>query len=406
MTGTVAVASLALLLLASPATAQDGVRSLPTLESLGVGPWMNESGSVQFGLSGRADLDAYRTGDDPTELLGETGTYIAPRVRLFGDLFVGDDWFATAEARLDRGPSESTDGYEVRIEQAYLRWSPLEIAALQLGRFASPFGTYPSRHHTAGDWFIRPPLMYEYRTVVLADRVPATTDAWMTWKDDPSRRAVGAPPVWGAPYQWGSMAFGVLRDLSWRVAYMNSAPASGPDQWDELDFERGNLVAAIGYRFAPWVRTEVSYSNGSFLGRDLTPEQNPTVHGPGWFAQQIFSGEVLFELAHTQVRAEALHDTWVYAEEDAIDISWSVEARQELFQDWFVAGRLGQIRFSDVETTAGDQPWDYNVQRVQVAGGYRLASNAEVRAEYLTQATDGPVDPDDDVLALQLWWAF
>ena len=32
------------------AAAQDGERSLPTLESLGIGPWSNESGSIQLGL--------------------------------------------------------------------------------------------------------------------------------------------------------------------------------------------------------------------------------------------------------------------------------------------------------------------------------------------------------------------
>ena len=400
------VALVALVGVAAPAAAQDEVRSLPTLESLGVGPWMNRSGSVQFGLSGRADLDVYRTGDDPTWLMRETGTFVAPRVRLFGDLFVGESWFATTELRFDHGPVEAWTGYDFRVEQAFVRWSPAELLALQVGRFASPFGSYPSRHHTAGDWFIRPPLMYEHRTVVLSGQVPASTDGWMLWKDSLSFRERGAPPVWGAPYQWGGMAFGALRDLSWRVAYMNSAPAAGPSQWDRLDFERGNVVVAIGFRFAPWLRAELSHAVGSFLGRGLSDAENPTTHGPDWFKQQILGGELLFELAHTQVRGEAFHNTWLYVEDAAIDISWSMEARQELFQDWFVAGRVGQIRFRRVGTSTGGEHWDYNVQRVQAAGGYRLASNAEIRAEYLTQTTDGPVDPDDDVIAVQLWWAF
>ncbi|HEX6588731.1 MAG TPA: hypothetical protein VF039_06890 [Longimicrobiales bacterium] len=403
----------ALIALAAPLGAQDDGFALPTLESLGIGPWMNESGSIQFGLSGRADLDFYQTGDVETGLIAGTGSIVAPRVRLFGDLFVGDAWFVSTELRFDRGPMESLVGHEFRVEQAFVRWSPFTYAALQLGRFASPFGSYPSRHHTDDDWFIRPPVMYDHRTVVLTGRVPADADEWMAWKDSTELRERGVPPVWGAPYQWGGMAFGALRDLSWRVAYMNSAPASGPDQWDELGFESGSLVAAFGYRFAPWVRVEASYATGSFLERDLSEEQNPTIHGPGWFVQQIIGGELLFELAHTQLRAEAFHDTWTYVEDDAIDLSWSVEARQELFQDWFVAGRIGQMRFSDVEVPAAlpsdiprSEPWDYNVQRIQIAGGFRFASNAEIRAEYLTQTTDGPADPDDDVVALQLWWAF
>ncbi|HYE89405.1 MAG TPA: hypothetical protein VEA38_00240, partial [Terriglobales bacterium] len=332
-----------MLALAGPAAGQDGGRTLPTLESLGIGPWSNESGSIQFALSGRADVDAYFTGDDPTHLIRKTETFVAPRVRLFADLFVGASWFASAELRFDHGPVEAWEGHDFRVEQAFLRWSPLELLALQAGRFASPFASYPSRHHTEDDWFIRPPLMYEYRTTALASRIPPDEDVWVTWKDSADLRARGAPPVWGAPYQWGGMAFGVWRDLSWRVAYMNGAPSSGPSAWDRLDFERGNLVAALGWRFAPWVRTEFSYSTGPFMGRNLAEESAtvPDGHEITEYTQEIFSGELLFELQHTQLRAEAFHDTWNVARvlDDAIDISWSVEARQELFQDWFVAGR-------------------------------------------------------------------
>ena len=40
-----------------------------------------------------------------------------------------------------------------------------EDFAIQVGRFASPFGSYPGRHLTPVDPFIRPPLPYDYRTI-------------------------------------------------------------------------------------------------------------------------------------------------------------------------------------------------------------------------------------------------
>jgi hypothetical protein len=117
------------------------------------------------------------------------------------------------------------------------------------------------------------------------------------------------------------------------------------------------------------------------------------------------------------VRAEAFHDTWEVPNvaTNPIDISWSLEARQKLHPELFVAGRIGQIRFNDIEVgsigyegvaTDGTAPWDYNVRRVQVGFGHRLASNAEVRAEFMRNSTDGPVDPEDDLFSIQLWWAF
>ena len=101
--------------------------------------------------------------------------------------------------------------------------------------------------------------------------------------------------------------------------------------------------------------------------------------------------------------------------DDPIDISWSVEGRREVHPDLFVAARVGQIRFNDVRVSAigynglpvfGYEAWDYNVRRLQVAFGHRLASNAEIRAEFMSNVTEGPIDPEDDLFSVQFWWAF
>lgn len=410
----------AILIWAMPtgARAQDEA-SLPTLESIGLGGWSTPNGFLQLALSGRADLEAYMPGADPAWLVESTDPFLTPRIRFFTDLFVGASWYATAELRADGGEAPAAGRLEGRVEQAFVRWAPFPFFALQAGRFASPFGSYPSRHHTDGDWFIRPPLMYEYRTMVSSMEVPLTSTQFIEWKDDPERfRPIGAPPVWAAPYQWGGMVFGVLRDLSWRAAIVNSAPSSEPPEWgwNGGEFDRANWVGALAWRFAPWLRVEASYSQGPYLQR--------AVLGPipsGWdladYEQFLWGLEALFEAAHTQIRAEAFHDRWVVPNvaEDPIDISWSVEARQKLHPDLFVAARLGQIRFNEIGyrgigydgvLVEGRDRWDYNVRRFQVAFGHRLARNAELRAEFMTNATQAPREPEDDLFSIQLWWAF
>lgn len=400
------------------AHAQDGP-ALPTLESIGLGGWSTPNGFLQLALSGRADIEAYMPGADPAWLIQSTDPFVTPRIRFFTDLFVGATGYATAELRADGGEAPAAGRLEGRLEQAFVRWAPFDFLAVQAGKFASPFGSYPSRHHTDADWFIRPPVMYEYRTMVSSQEAPLNEARFVAWKDDPEQfRPIGAPPVWAAPYQWGGMAFGVFRDLSWRAAYVNSAPSSEPEEWEWNggEFDRGNWIGALGWRFAPWVRVEASYNQGPYLQR--------AVRGPiptGWdladYDQFLWGLEALFELAHTQVRAEAFHDRWVVPNvaDDPIDISWSVEARQKLHPDLFVAARLGQIRFNEIDyrgidydgvLVEGRDRWDYNARRFQVAFGYRLARNAEVRAEFMSNATEGPLDPDDDLFSIQLWWAF
>lgn len=416
----IGAAACALLLAGSPAAAQEAIPTLPTLESIGLSGWSTPNGFLQIALSGRADLELYAPGAEPAWLVEQTrAPFGVPRVRFFTDLFVGSLIYATTELRVDMGEAEAQHELDARVEQAFVRATPFDFFALQAGKFASAFGSYPSRHHGPGDWFIRPPLMYEYRTMVSSEEVPLNAAAWTGWKDDPDQfRPIGAPPVWAAPYQWGVMAFGAVRHFSWRAAWQNSAPSSEPEEWawNDAATDRGNLIGAIGWRFAPWVRVEVSYSQGPYLRREVTGPV-PGDAELSDFDQFLWGGELLFELAHTQVRAEVFHDRWEVPNvaTEAIDVSWSVEGRQELHPDLFVSGRLGQIRFNDVRVSSigydglpvlGEEAWDYNVRRLQVAFGHRVATNAEIRAEFMHNETEGPVDPDDDLFSVQFWWAF
>ena len=70
------------------------------------------------------------------------------------------------------------------MEQAFLRLSTTTgSAAIQAGRFASPFGAYASRHLTEIDPFLRPPLPYDYRTVMNRWRWPGS---WTTRRRSPT----------------------------------------------------------------------------------------------------------------------------------------------------------------------------------------------------------------------------
>lgn len=394
--------------LPAPAHAQRG-GGLPTLEGVG---WMSPEGTVQLGFSGRLDLEGYVPGDAPPGLIASTDPFVAGRLRVFGDLFVGQSWYATAELRVDRGEEPAAGDLDARVEQAFLRWSRYGFLGLQAGKFVTPLGGYPSRHHTAADPLVRPPLMYDYRTVLSTFELPASSADFVSWKrpETPDRRPRGAPPIWGSPYPWGAMALGVIGPLDYQLAYVNSAPGTEPEQWAWDEMERPSLIAAVGYRVTPWLRARVSHSRGPYL--DPSAETDPlwrdNLSLGGW-DQAIFGLEMVFERGHTSLRAEAFHDSWqvVNVEEDVVDISYSVEAVQTLLPGLHVAARYGAITFSEHADPPNDQItwWDYDVRRVQVGGGWRFLRNAGVKAEYMiTRAADN--DPDDDLASVQLWWEF
>jgi len=73
----------------------------------------------------------------------------------------------------------------------------------------------------------------------------------------------------------------------------------------------------------------------------------------------------------------------------------------------YAAARYSGIRFSRIDDGAGTQVrWDYPVDRVQVAAGYRLSRTTELRAEYMLNSTDAPPDASDDLFSVRWSWTF
>ena len=73
----------------------------------------------------------------------------------------------------------------------------------------------------------------------------------------------------------------------------------------------------------------------------------------------------------------------------------------------WIAGRLGAIHYQDLEGGAsGPAPWDHDVRRTQFSAGYRIARNLEAKAEWMQTDMEGPLDTRDDLVSMQLWWAY
>jgi hypothetical protein len=393
-------------------------QALPTLSDLGAS-WISPGGGVQLHAAGRLDAEFYAPADAPPWLIPGTDAFATGRLRLFGDLFLGEAWFVTAELRADGGEAPERGRAEARLEQLFVRWTRGAGLALQAGRFVAPLGSYPSRHHTTADPLIRPPLPYEYRTMVSAREVPANSGAFADWKDDPATfRPIGAPPIWGAPYPWGALAMGSWRALSYHAAIVNSAPSSEPAEWGlrANPFDRPTLMAGAGYQLAPWLRLDVHHSRGPYLESRVVGPM-PAEAGVADFRQLIWGAELLYQLGSRSLRAEAFHDRWEVPNvpDDPIDVSWSVEAVQKLRAGWFIAARYGAIHFRpialggfgyDGPMVDGRAVWDYDATRLQLGTGYRLLRNVEARAEYAWNRSDAAGSPRADLLSLQLWWEF
>jgi adenylate cyclase len=407
-------------LAAGPVATPAGAQELPTLSGLGIG-YISPGGAVQFDLSGRLDLEAYVPADEPAWIIPDTDPFAAARARLFGDLFLGHHLFVGTELRVDRGEEPRAGPWSARMDQAFVRVGPFARVVVQAGKFVTPFGGYPQRHHTVADPFVRPPLMYEYRTMVTSGEAPGSAAGWLAWKDGQPRdfRPDGAPPIWGVPYQWGGMVSAAIGPGLLRVAGMNSAPSSEPAAWgwDVDRFSNPSWVVGLGADLSPALRVDGWYNRGPYL--------EPTVEGvldPGWrpedYVQEIFGVGGTYAIGRTILRAEAFADRWEVPNvpDDAWDVSYYLEGELRVRAGAYVAARFGEIRFNRLGRGFGsgspyeggdDLRWDYDTRRLQLAAGYRLARNAGIRAEYMINRTDRPQgDPSDNLFSIQLWWDY
>ncbi len=366
----------------------------------------SESGSFQLGLSGRVILEGLAPGQNGSGLIEDSANFLSGRASIFADAYIGSHLLATGEFRLDTGEAPRKGVLTGRVEQAFLRYKPWlnQNLHIQYGKFVSPFGAYNQRHDTAADPFIRPPLMYDYRTMVSSRLIPRSNDRFIDWKYVPNFfRPVGSPVIWGNPYQVGAMFFGGFRNWDFRLAVMNSAPSSEPDMWNYQIGQKSHpsYVAHIGYRILPEFYLGVAYGTGPYLNDSVRGSVKDDFNS---YKQKIWQVEFLFERGRTQVRGEAFHDTWEVenVRDNPVDISGYVEIKQKFLSGLYGALRYGTIRYNEIRRSSGTkEAWDFDIWRAQAALGYRVLRNLEVRAEYMHNRTGGLTDPRDDLFSIQ-----
>src|SRR5436853_7815552 len=123
----------------------------------------------QLQLSGLIDFEGYFIDQRAPALIQTDDSFLFnPRLSIFLDAQWTNHLYFFGQARLDRGFDPSDQGAQVRLDEYFLRYTPLEHPwiSFQVGKFATVVGNWTSRHFSWDNPFINAPLPYEHVTAI------------------------------------------------------------------------------------------------------------------------------------------------------------------------------------------------------------------------------------------------
>src|ERR1700686_4337698 len=108
----------------------------------------DQQNRFQLQLSGLIDFEGYFIDQRPPGLISSDDSFLFnPRISLFLDAQFLNHFYFFAQTRLDRGFDPWDSGAQLRLDEYFLRYTPLDNARVnfQIGKFATAVGSWVRR---------------------------------------------------------------------------------------------------------------------------------------------------------------------------------------------------------------------------------------------------------------------
>lgn len=377
-------------------------------------------GPADFSFGGELNLEAYVYDDEAPGVSVEDaplrsnhyerpqqadGPEAGGRLKLTLDVQIGERLSAFVEGRVDHGaPFDEGEAVGARIEQAWARAGLLEAAALdlQLGKFAPPLGNFLPRHEPRRNPLVTFPLPYDHVTTFM--RAGDTTSAVLNRRDRPDVKDWRVP-IYREIYGWGAQLGGEVPPFTWAAALFNSAPGTWAFDWNERP-DVPTLYLRGTWAVDPTLTLGASFSRGPYEKDDA--DGVPPGREAGDFPQTLAGVDAAWASGDVEIHAELIWSRFEAPFIDDLDLlSGYVEAKVDVAPGVFVAARLAQMAFGEIEDAAGEsRRWDRGLYRAELGGGYFFTRSLWVKVTGQLNRTSGGREPDDDLLAFQLGLEF
>ncbi|HEY0368977.1 MAG TPA: hypothetical protein VGC85_05225 [Chthoniobacterales bacterium] len=350
--------------------------------------------NVRVKLSGTLDLEYYHFDQPPPGLIDAAGhDLFNPRLTLFVDAQLGPALYFFSQTRVDRHFDPSDRGAQVRLDEYALRFTPWKDGrvSLQVGKFATVFGMWVTRHLSWGNPFITAPLVYE-NALPLED-MAAPELPFEGRRHDEKHEYISE--VWGPDYTSGVSLAGRVGKVEYAVEFKNAALGARPESWDatRVGFDDPSVNGRIGFRPNEAWNVGFSASDGAYL-HPQAESTLPSGKDIGDYHERVVAQDISFEHHHLQLFAE-FHEAQFEIPRigDGNSFGYFIEATYKLTPQLIAALRWNQQFFDDVPNGAGARvTWAPDISRLELAGTYRFTEHMHLKLEYYVEDEQGRAD--------------
>jgi len=341
-------------------------------------------GLLDLVASEHSDAQALNTlirGDSPFDAYG---------VRLFVNARANDHLAVYSQFVLREATTPYVDG-------AYVLWTPWATrdAHVLAGKIPWAIGTYAPRTYSNKNPLIGTPLIYQYHTNLVWYALPPSVDALI---------ASSGTGQYGVDYYGFPMSRGmaIVDDSYWDVGVTVAGSArpleyalgvtAGTPGWANpaRDENSGKTVLGrLGFSPLPILRVGVSGAYGPYLVDELKP-QLPPGKEINDYHQELAMADAEILVGHLELRGEGAWNVWQTPTLGDLRVrAGYAEARYSLPFGAYLAGRFERMRFGEIADSTGEKvPWDSNVDRYEVGGGYRFDRNVLLKVVYQSTRTE------------------
>jgi hypothetical protein len=358
------------------------------------------SGGVKARLSGTVDLEAYSFSQPPPGLIyTDRYSFFNPRLTLFLDAQIGPKLYLFAQARWDKGFDPGTVESRLEADEYALRYTPWDDGRLsvQVGKFATVFGSWAPRHLTWDSPFISAPLPYENLTGMWDESAADSVDTLHAWggvgkyagtlsrSDTLTSRLLRLPVIWGPSYTTGIAVFGHVGKFEYAAEMKNAALSSRVEYWNatEAQWDRPTFTGRLGYRPNQSWSFGFSGSVGCYLS-DEADESLAAGHSLSDYRQIVLGQDISFEWHHWQLWAEFIESRFeIPTVGNADSFAYYIEAKYKFTPQLFGAVRWNQHIFGTIADSSGiEEKWGGDIWRTDLALGYRFTAHAQLKIQY------------------------